>query len=135
MAQQVKVLGILHIVLAAMTLLGGVIVFFILGGVAGLVGASASDGDAAIAIPVLAGVGAFLAGLMVFLSIPGFLAGWGLMNFRPWARVLALVLAALNLFNIPFGTALSVWAFYVLLSREGSALFEQRHSPAAPASY
>lgn len=45
----------------------------------------------------------------------GFLTGWGLMQRESWARVLALVLAFISLFNIPFGTAIGVYTLWVLL--------------------
>lgn len=46
----------------------------------------------------------------------GFVAGWGLLQREPWARVLLLVLAFISLINIPFGTALGVYTLWVLLS-------------------
>ena len=45
----------------------------------------------------------------------GFIAGWGLMQHETWARVVALVLAFISLFNIPFGTAIGVYTMWVLL--------------------
>jgi hypothetical protein len=45
----------------------------------------------------------------------GFIAGWGLLQREPWARVIALVLGFLSLFNIPFGTAVGVYTLWVLL--------------------
>jgi hypothetical protein len=45
----------------------------------------------------------------------GFLAGWGLMQREPWARVVTLVLAFISLFNIPFGTAVGIYTLWVLL--------------------
>jgi len=48
-------------------------------------------------------------------SVCGFFAGWGLIQREPWARVLALVLAFLSLFNVPFGTAVGVYTLWVLL--------------------
>ena len=60
----------------------------------------------------------------------GFLAGWGLMQREHWARVLALVLAFIALFNIPFGTAIGVYTMWVLLpsdsDREYNALIEAK---------
>ena len=38
--------------------------------------------------------------------------------------LLALGLAVLNLFVLPFGTALAIYAFWVLLHNESRALFE-----------
>jgi len=64
----------------------------------------------------------FLSTLVISLGIIvlakaacGFLAGWGLMHREPWARVLALVLAFISLFNVPFGTAVGVYTMWVLL--------------------
>jgi hypothetical protein len=45
----------------------------------------------------------------------GFFAGWGLLHREPWARVVALVLSFISLFNIPFGTAIGVYTMWVLL--------------------
>jgi predicted nucleic acid-binding Zn ribbon protein len=55
----------------------------------------------------------------------GFCAGWGLLHFEPWARVLALVLAFLVLFiNIPVGTAVGVYTMWVLLPGESEQEYE-----------
>jgi hypothetical protein len=60
----------------------------------------------------------------------GFIAGRGLMQHEPWARTVALVLAFLSLFNIPFGTALGIYTMWVLLpggsQQEYEALVETR---------
>ena len=48
----------------------------------------------------------------------------GLRRRRPWARLVALILGVLNLFFLPFGTALAGYAFWVLLSDETRRLFE-----------
>ena len=48
-------------------------------------------------------------------SVCGFFAGWGLIKREPWARVVALVLSFISLFNIPFGTAIGVYSMWVLL--------------------
>lgn len=45
----------------------------------------------------------------------GFIAGWGLIQRESWGRVIALVLAFISLFNIPFGTAIGVYTLWVLL--------------------
>jgi hypothetical protein len=55
----------------------------------------------------------------------GFSAGWGLLHFEPWARVLALVLAFLVLFiNIPVGTAVGVYTLWILLPGESEQEYE-----------
>ena len=55
----------------------------------------------------------------------GFLAGWGLMQREGWARVLALVLAFISLFNIPFGTAIGVYTMWVLLPGQSQREYDE----------
>ncbi len=52
-------------------------------------------------------------------------AGWGLLQKASWARLLAVVLAILALFNVPFGTALGVYTLWVLLPEESAREYEQ----------
>ena len=70
--------------------------------------------------------------LVLAKSAFGFLAGWGLTQREPWARVLALVLAFISLFNIPFGTAIGIYTLWVLLpgqaQQEYDALVAARQS-------
>ncbi len=50
--------------------------------------------------------------------------GRQLKKYRPSARLMTLGLAVGNLILLPFGTALGVYAFWVLLKDEGRRLFE-----------
>ncbi len=134
MDTHVKILGILHIVFGAMGLLAGLFVMALFGGVAGLVGAFGHGGESLIAIPILGGIGALVLLVTMVLSLPGLIAGIGLMRFRGWARILTIILSAINLLNFPFGTALGVYGLWVLLSVEGTRLFNGR-SVAAGGAY
>ena len=61
--------------------------------------------------------------------------GAALRRYRPWARLLALGLAVINLVLFPFGTALGGYAFWVLLTDEGRALYRRpRRRPTAHGS-
>jgi len=51
-------------------------------------------------------------------------AGRALRQHRPAGRTGALLLAVMNLFVLPFGTALAIYTFWVLLHNEARALFE-----------
>jgi len=58
-------------------------------------------------------------GVLLFAtSIAGFLAGWGLLKYRPWARMLTLILGVISLIHVPFGTALGIYTLWVLLPAE-----------------
>ena len=51
--------------------------------------------------------------------------GWALPQHLPWARPAALLLAVVNVFVLPFGTALAGYTFWVLLQEAGKRLFER----------
>ncbi len=55
----------------------------------------------------------------------GILAGWGLLERQPWARVLAIVLGVLNLIDMPFGTALGVYTLWALLPSKSEEEYRQ----------
>jgi len=70
--------------------------------------------------------------LILAKAAAGFLAGWGLLQRTPWARMLTIVLAFIALFHIPFGTALGIYTLWVLLPAGADAEYaEQVRSAAA----
>ncbi|HUL75193.1 MAG TPA: hypothetical protein VLT86_18920 [Vicinamibacterales bacterium] len=62
-------------------------------------------------------------GLLAALGLMMMLAGWGLGRRRPAGRVAALALAVPNLVIIPFGTALGIYTFWVLLNDDARREF------------
>jgi hypothetical protein len=104
--------------------------------VAGLAGIALTAGALAIARdsgPVRVGsdlaadITAITLGILAVLALLwGVLHLWlgsALRRYRPWARVLALGLAVINLVLFPFGTALGSYALWVLLHDEGRRLY------------
>ncbi len=132
MAQHVKILGILHIVFGALCILGGLICLAVMGGIAGIVGASDQSQDAAVAVPILAAIGAFVAILCFVVGLPGLIGGVGLLQYRSWARITIIVISALDLIHIPFGTALGIYGFWVLLNPQTEAMFRGASMPVMP---
>ncbi len=134
MAQHVKILGVLHIILGGFGVLGAVIVFAIFGGLAGfLSGVSIPDAnvDARTAAPFLGFLGAGITLLILILSVPGIIIGIGLLQFRPWARIAGIVLSAFELLHIPLGTVLGIYGLWALLQPQTEALFSGRPLPPA----
>ncbi len=126
MRSHIKLLGMLQLAWGAMgLLLGGSLLLLAVG--AGAI-ARTSPGDPWTAV--------FTAALfMVFAAALG-ASGWanawagrGVQQYRASARIVTLVLAVLNLFVLPFGSALAIYAFWVLLHNDVRSLFEGR--PAA----
>lgn len=126
MQNHIRVLGILNIVYGGFTLLGALAVALVFGGLTGFLGAVDLDRDARIALPILAVVGGFVFVLLLLLSLPSLIIGWGLTQYAPWARIAGIVISALHLFNVPLGTALGVYGLWVLLQNESLPLFERR---------
>jgi hypothetical protein len=130
MQTHVKVLAILHIVFGSLGLLFAIFLLVLFGGIAGVIGMNAAHEEAIVALPLIGGIGLFVSAMAALLSAPSLVAGVGLLSFKPWARTLTLVLSAIQLIHVPIGTALGFYGFWVLLSREGTLLFER-----APAAY
>lgn len=116
MNQHVTILAILYIICGSILLLIGGGLFMIIAGA----GAISGDPEAAAITGIVATV---LGGFFLVLSIPSIIAGLGLVGRRGWARILTLILGALQLFNFPFGTALGIYTFWVLLDDQTSSVF------------
>jgi len=94
---------------------------------AGAFAIASGNGPVAVTSPMAA---RFTGVTLVLLSLTALLwaalhiwIGRALGAYRPWARLLALGLAVVNLVLLPFGTALGAYACWVLLKDEGRKLF------------
>ena len=61
----------------------------------------------------------------VFVAAAAFFAGCGLIERRPWARMLSIVLGVLGLFHPPFATALGIYTVWVLAPAGAAQEFAQ----------
>lgn len=133
MRTHLTVVAVLHLVLNALCVLGGLLFIgawlvgaTLLGGAAGAEHGAAQGGLAAalLSLPgVLIGCGLLAPGL------PGFLGGIGLLRGRSWARWVLVVVSVLQLPNVPLGTALGVYSLWVLLNPETDRLLRQGSEP------
>ncbi len=130
MDTHVKVLGVLYLALSALGVLAALFLGLALGSSAAIVGATADPHDAAIAIPIIGMAGTALVVFLLAVSLPGLITGFGLLAYKPWARILGLVLSVINLINIPFGTVVGIYGLWVLLNKETERLFTR--TPVAP---
>ncbi len=64
-------------------------------------------------------------GVFIVTGVLGLIAGWGLYERRSWARILAIVLAFLNLLHPPFGTAIGAYTLWVLLPAASEAEYQR----------
>jgi hypothetical protein len=116
MKDHVRILGWCFIVYSAIIVLVGL-------GVGSIVlfgGVISGDHEAMF---ITGAVGAAIACFLIIISLPGMLAGMGLLKMRSWARIVAIVVGVLHLLSFPFGTALGVYTLWVLLNAETEAMF------------
>lgn len=119
MEKHVTIVGALHIAFGALgIILAGIVFVAVVGG--GFI----SGDDQALMITSIVGT-AILAFLLI-LSIPGIIAGIGVLKYASWARILMLIIAFLDLLNIPFGTILGAYTIWVLIDQRTVQLFEER---------
>lgn len=72
------------------------------------------------------GIGLIATGTVMFhliVSLPMILGGIFLLRFSEWARYMMVFLCALNLLNVPVGSALGAYGLWVLLMPETEPLF------------
>jgi hypothetical protein len=112
----VPVVGWLLIVGHAMFLLIGMFVFLLLTGI----GVATGEREA---MAILGAVGTAVGLLLIVLGIPGLVAGAGLLARKSWARILALVVGILGLVNFPIGTAIGLYAIFVLMQDAATEYF------------
>ena len=122
METHVKVLGALQIALGSLSLLAAVILTVVFMGGVGAMGIS-GDPDAQRAMPFVGLIGTSIVTLLVVTSLPSIITGIGLLKFRPWARILGIVLSVLSLMMIPFGTIVGAYGLWVLFSKDTERLF------------
>jgi hypothetical protein len=122
METHVKVLGVLHVAMSAIGILFAILMMLIVGGAAGIVGAS-GDPNAHVALPFIGITGMALVIFTLALSLPGVVVGIGLIRLRPWARIFGIVLSIFDLVWVPLGTIIGAYGLFVLLSKDTERLF------------
>jgi hypothetical protein len=121
----VKVLAILYIAFSTLFLLAAMVLILALGGASAIVGTTAPPEDAAVALQILGISGAAISMFLVALALPGLVVGVGMLKRAQWARILGIVLSAINLINIPFGTIMGAYGLWVLLHSDTERFFSQ----------
>jgi uncharacterized membrane protein (DUF2068 family) len=111
----IKILGILYIISGILATFGGtlIILLFTVAGIAA--------GEIR-ALPLLAVMATVLGSLFLTIGIAKLICGWGLLARKKWSRVFAIILGIIDLINVPFGTALGIYALWTLFKPEAEEL-------------
>jgi hypothetical protein len=79
-------------------------------------GGHVAAGITAVAFTTLAFLAMVWGAAHVVVGVP-------LRRYKPWSRLIALMLGSVDLLLLPYGTALGVYALWVLLNENGKTLF------------
>lgn len=127
MIVHVDFVGLLFIVWGLLTTLIGVSTLALgVGAVALISSAGRGGGGGQLAAGLTAVVFTTLAVIAILWGTAHVVVGVPLRRRRPSARMMALMLGSVDLLLLPYGTALGVYALWVLLSENGKALFTEK---------
>lgn len=130
MQKHIQLLGIIYIAYHAIGLAVAALIWGVMSSIAMMSGDPQAAG-------ILTLVGTVIATILFTLSAPGVVGGIGILKGWWWARYLVLLLGFLNLINIPLGTILGIYTFWVLMQDESVEYFEAdrvaHQAPGSPA--
>jgi hypothetical protein len=107
----IKILGILYIISGILVTFGGALVILLFT----VIGIAAGEVRA---LPILAVLATILGSILLVIGIAKLICGWGLLLRKKWSRVFAIVMGIISLINVPFGTALGIYALWILFNPE-----------------
>ena len=117
MDKHITMVAVLNIGFGALGILIAIVSFI------AIVGGGMISGDRE-AIEITSIVGTVIAVFFVVTSIPEIVGGIGLLNRKPWARIVILIVAVLDLLCIPIGTIIGIYELWVLLQEETVKILE-----------
>jgi hypothetical protein len=127
MVKHINIVGTLLMAWGAFQLLIALalgLLFFLLGGGVAVLGGAAGEGELVFAGGIYVMLGIFVGVVSGVMSLPGIVAGYGVTKRKSWARVVAMIVAAMSMMSFPLGTLLGVYTFVTLLDRDVADEFE-----------
>jgi hypothetical protein len=120
---QVDFLGVLFVVWGLLTVVVGLSTLALGVGAVALIASANRSGGSQVAAGITAAAFTALAFIAMLWGAAHVVVGLPLRRYAPWSRLIALMLGSVDLLLLPYGTALGVYALYVLLNEKGKTLF------------
>jgi hypothetical protein len=114
-----KALGICHLAYGGLSALMTVVMLIFGGGFLMLL----PDGGPPVGLMML--MLTFFMVVSFILTLPSFIAGYGLLKRKSWARTASIVAAVLEMMSVPIGTAVAVYSFWFMFSDVGKAMYDK----------
>jgi hypothetical protein len=124
MSTHVDFAGILFILWGAVTVLIGLSTLALGIGAVSLMRSGTRGGGGQLAAGLTAAAFTTLAVIAIIWGSAHVAVGVPLRRRKSWARLVALMLSSVDLMLLPYGTALGIYAMWVLLNEEGKKTFE-----------
>jgi hypothetical protein len=121
---RITLLGVLFMVWGVLTILVGASTLALGVAAAALINSAGVDGGFAAALTASAFT--ILALIAILWGTAHVAVGNPLRRYRRWSRHAALMLGGVDLLLLPYGTALGVYALWVLLRDDAKRLFEDK---------
>jgi hypothetical protein len=122
----VDFVGVLFVVWGLLTTLVGVSTLALGVGAVALITQASRGSGGQVAAGLTAAVFTTLAIIAIVWGVAHVVVGLPLRQRRSWARHVALMLGSVDLVLLPYGTALGIYALWVLLHEQSKALFTDR---------
>jgi hypothetical protein len=117
MDTHVRILGWLWIIFGVLGIIGALCLGATIAG-SGFI----SEDETAILVTSIV---ALVCGSLFFLgNVLNIIAGVGLLKYKSWGRILAIILGIINLFGFPIGTALGIYTIWAMFNEETKQFFE-----------
>jgi hypothetical protein len=125
MSAHVDFVGILFIIWGLLTALVGLSTLALgVGAVALIASASRGGGGGQVAAGLTAAAFTTLALIAIAWGAAHVAVGVPVRRRKPFARLVALMLGSVDLLLLPYGTALGIYALWVLLNEDGKKMFQ-----------
>jgi hypothetical protein len=118
MKQHVSFVGALHVGFGILGVIGALAVYITFNFAHGFLE------QEPVAEQILGFLGGTVSLLILFFASLGIIGGIGLLSYKPWSRILVMIVSAINCLNIPIGTAKGIYSIWVLMQPETIELFE-----------
>lgn len=129
--EHAKLLGLFFLIFEGFQIFGLIIAALIMVGMSGFMFFEFSrmpqdqgEPPPEIFIGIMGAVFIFVIVINVLLTIPAFVAGYGLRNGKTWAKVWTIIACCLAILSFPLGTALGVYGLWFILGDQGKSYFD-----------
>jgi hypothetical protein len=116
MDRHVRILGTLNMVYGIVGAVVAIVILIRFGGFNGVYAAFNED--------IVGLVAVILVAFQLLIAAPCVLAGYHVRKLQDWARVMLIMVSAVNVLNVPFGTLIGSYGLWVLMTPETDPLFQ-----------